>query len=72
MRYLKAIISTILLVLVPMIMLPILQWYNKTFLEPNTDISWLYFLMFIISMIMIILSIANWISAVNNKDIKDL
>ena len=31
MRYLKAIISTILLVLVPMIMLPILQWYNKTF-----------------------------------------
>jgi len=61
-----------LLVLVPMIMLPILQWYKRTFLEPNTDISWLYFLMFIISMIMIVLSIANWISAVNNKDIKDL
>ena len=71
MRYLKAIISTILLVLVPMIMMPIIQWWQKTFLDPNTELVGLYFLLMLISFGMLVITALNWMSAIHDKDIKD-
>lgn len=72
MRYLKAIIHTVLLVLMPLIAMPLMQWYERTFLEPKTDIVVIYVLLFFISMGMLAITIVKWIEALNGKDFKDL
>ena len=72
MRYLKAIIHTVLLVLMPLITIPLMQWYERTFLEPKTDIIGVYMLLFLISLGMLAITIIKWIEAVNGKDFKDL
>lgn len=71
MRYLIAIIHTVLLVLIPLIMMPLLQWYKRTFLEPNTDIFDVYILLFLISFGMLVLTFARWVCAIQDKDLKD-
>lgn len=72
MRYFKAIISTILLVLIPMIMIPTLQWYKREFCEPKTELGGIYFLSVCISIGMFVLCIIRWIEAESNKDVKDI
>lgn len=72
MRYLKAIIHTVLLVLMPLITIPLMQWYERTFLEPKTDIIGVYMLLFLISLGMLAITIVKWIEALNGKDFKDL
>ena len=71
-RYIYAIIQTILTVLIPLVMIPFLQWYKRTFCEPNTDLAGIYMLLLAISIMMIFMSFARWISAIQDKDIKDL
>ena len=72
MRYFKAIIQTILLVLVPLIIIPSLQWYKRTFCEPNTDLGYIHILTAFISIGMLVLAIISWICAINDTDFKEL
>jgi hypothetical protein len=72
MKYLRAILSTITMVLMPLIMIPLLQWYELKFLAPKTDIFAVYVLLFFISMGHLFINIVFWVSAIKNKDIKDL
>ena len=66
MRYFIAILHTVLLVLIPLIMVPILQWYERTFLEPNTNIWGVYVLLILISLGMFIMTIIRWGVALQN------
>jgi hypothetical protein len=72
MRYFIAILHTVLLVLIPLIMMPLLQWYERTFLEPNTGIFGVYILLIFISLGMLIMTVIRWVCALSNKDLKDL
>jgi len=72
MKYFIAIIHTILLVLIPMVMLPLIQWYKKQFLEPTTDLGGIYLILLIISIIMVIMTIARWFSAIADEPIKNV
>lgn len=72
MRYFIAILHTVLLVLIPLIMLPLLQWYQKTFLEPETQIFGIYVLLALISFGMLVMTVIRWVCALANKDLKDL
>ncbi len=72
MRYFIAILHTVLLVLVPLIMMPLLQWYERTFLERNTGIFGVYILLIFISLGMLIMTVIRWVCALSNKDLKDL
>jgi hypothetical protein len=72
MRYFIAILHTVLLVLIPLIMMPLLQWYQKTYLEPGTQIFMIYVLLTFISFGMLIMTVMRWVSALSNKDFKDL
>ena len=72
MRYFIAILHTVLLVLIPLIMIPTLQWYKRTYLEPNTDIVGVYILLTFISIGMLIMTIIRWVYALSNKVLKDL
>jgi len=72
MRYLRAIISTTLVLFTPIIILPLLQWYKRECLEPNTEIWWVYFLLVIMSLSQIVLCLFMWVSAFSDKDIKDI
>ncbi len=49
MRYLIAILHTILLVLVPMIIIPVLQWYKREFCESGTELFLIYYILIIIT-----------------------
>jgi len=71
MRYLIAILHTVLLILVPLIMMPLLQWYERTYLEPNTNIFGVYILLTFISLGMLIMTLIRWVCALSNKDLKD-
>ena len=54
-------------------MVPTLQWYERTFLEPNTDIWGVYVLLILISLGMFIMTIIRWAVALqNDKDNLDL
>jgi hypothetical protein len=72
MRYFIAIAHTVLLVLVPLIMIPLLQWYECTYLKPNTNIFGVYILLTFISLGMLLMTVIRWVSALSNKDLKDL
>jgi hypothetical protein len=72
MRYFIAIVHTILLVAIPLIMTPFLQWYKKEWLEPNTDIFLVYVLLYLISFGIFVLTIVRWVSAITDTDFKDL
>jgi hypothetical protein len=72
MRYFIAIVHTILLVAIPLIMTPLLQWYKREWLEPNTDIFLVYVLLYLISFGIFVLTFVRWVSAIKDKDIKDL
>jgi hypothetical protein len=72
MKYLVAIIHTILLVLIPLVSMPALQWYKRTFCEPDTDLFFVYGIFFIITFGSLFLTLIRWICAVTDKDIKDL
>jgi hypothetical protein len=67
MKYLIAISYTILLVLFPMIMIPILQWYKRTFLEQGTEMGGIYILLVLISFGLLILTIIKWVLAVKEE-----
>lgn len=71
MRYFIAILHTVLLVLMPLIMIPTLQWYTRTFLEPNTNIFGVYILLTFISLGMLIMTLIRWVCALSNKNLKD-
>jgi hypothetical protein len=72
MRYFIAIVHTILLVAVPLIMIPFLQWYKREWLDPDTDLFAIYMLIFILSCGFFVLTIVRWVSAIQDKDFKDL
>ena len=72
MKYLIAILHTIGLILFPLIMIPLLQWYKRTFCEPNTDLYGIHIVVVFISFGMFIMTIFRWVLAITNKDIKDL
>ena len=72
MKYLRAILSTIIMVLMPLVMTPLLQWYEREFLEPKTDAVAVYILLIFISIGQLFMSIVFWVSAIRNKDIKDI
>lgn len=70
MKYFIAILHTVLLVLIPLIIIPTLQWYERTFLEPNTNIFGVYVLLILISLGMFIMTIIRWgIALQNDKDL---
>ena len=71
-KYTIAVVHTILLILIPLISMPLLQWYEETFLREGTEIIGIYLLLIIISFGMIILTGARWISAVTDTDFKDM
>ena len=66
MKYIIAIIHTITLVAFPLFMIPFLQWYKRTFLEPNTDISGVYILLICISLGMLFITIFRWVVALKD------
>jgi hypothetical protein len=72
MKYIIAITHTILLVAIPLIMMPFLQWYKREWLEPNTDMGGIYILLILLSIGFFFLTLIKWILAIKNKDIKDL
>jgi hypothetical protein len=72
MRYFIAIVHTILLVAIPLIMTPFLQWYEREWLEPNTDTTLIHILLFLLSCGFFVLTIVRWVSAITDTDFKDL
>ena len=72
MRYFLAILHTVLLVVMPLIMIPFFQWYKKTLGLQDTDLAGVYLILFFIGSFMLILTILRWISAIADKDIKNL
>jgi hypothetical protein len=66
MRYFIAIITTAALIFVPLIMLPLLQWYEVTFCNPGTDIGIIYVLLGLIVVFIFILAIIRWVVALKN------
>jgi hypothetical protein len=72
MKYFYAILSTILLVLIPLIMIPLLDWYQIKFNVSGISLIGVHALMFLITIGMIILVIMRWISAVSDKPFKEL
>lgn len=70
MRYFIAIITTAALIFVPLIMLPLLQWYEVTFCNPGTDIAIIYVLLGLIVFFIFILAIIRWgIALQNDRDL---
>jgi hypothetical protein len=72
MRYFIAIVHTILLVAIPLIMTPLLQWYKREWLEPDTSIAGIYILLVLLSIGFFVLTIVRWVSAITDTDFKDL
>lgn len=72
MRYLKAYLSTFMLVVIPIISLPLLQWYKRTFCESDTDLGGIYALLVTVTIGMLALTVIKWIEALKGKDIKDM
>jgi len=70
MKYIIAIIHTITLVAFPLFMIPFLQWYKLTFCQPNTDLFFIYIILFFISVGMLIITIIKWLVAI--KDDMDI
>jgi hypothetical protein len=66
MKYIIAIIHTITLVAFPLFMIPFLQWYKLTFCQPNTDLFFIYIILFFISIGMLIMTIMRWVVALAN------
>ena len=61
-----------LLILIPVIEIPLFQWVKRTFCEPNTDFIGVWMLQSGIAIMMLFICILFWISAITNKDTKDM
>jgi len=72
MKYFLAILHTILLVLIPLIMIPFLEYYKDTFCKPETDLSGLYMLTALITVGMMVITIIRWVCAITNQSIGEL
>jgi len=70
MKYIIAIIYTITLVAFPLFIIPFLQWYKLTFCQPNTDLFFIYIILFFISVGMFIMTMIRWVIAI--KDDMDI
>jgi hypothetical protein len=66
MKYIIAIIQTITLVGFPLFMIPFLQWYKCTFCLPNTDLIFVYVIMFFVLLGMLIMTIIRWAVALRD------
>lgn len=70
MRYFIAILHTVLLVLIPLIMIPTLQWYKRTLSLQSIDLLIVYVLLVVINLGMLIVTVIRWVIALKND--KDL
>ena len=70
MKYIIAIIHTIILIVFPLFMIPFLEWYKLTFCQPNTQLYPVYMIMTFISLGMLVMTIIRW--AVALKDDKNI
>ena len=66
MRYFIAILHTVLLVLIPLIMIPTLQWYKRTLSLQSIDILIVYVLLVLINLGMLIITVIRWVIALKN------
>lgn len=66
MRYFIAILHTVLLILIPLIMIPTLQWYKRTLSLQSIDILIVYVLLVIINLGMLIITVIRWVIALKN------
>lgn len=70
MRYFIAILHTVLLVLIPLIMIPALQWYKRTLSLQSIDLLIVYILLVIINLGMLIMTVIRWgIALQNDRDL---
>ena len=70
-RYIIAVINTLITLITPLIYLPFLEWYKIKF-NITSNLEGYYMLMVIISLIMIVITIINWIATLRNKSIEEL
>lgn len=66
MRYFIAILHTVLLVLIPLIMIPALQWYKRTLSLQSIDLLVVYILLVLINLGMLIITVIRWVIALKN------
>lgn len=66
MRYFIAILYTVLLVLIPLIMIPALQWYKRTLSLQSIDLLVVYILLVLINLGMLIITVIRWVIALKN------
>lgn len=66
MRYFIAILHTVLLVLIPLIMIPALQWYERTLSLQSIDLLVVYILLVLINLGMLIMTVIRWVIALKN------
>ena len=66
MRYFIAILHTVLLVLIPLIMIPALQWYKRTLSLQSIDLLIVYVLLVLINLGMLIITVIRWVIALKN------
>ena len=66
MRYFIAILHTVLLVLIPLIMIPALQWYKRTLSLQSIDLLVVYILLVLINLGMLIMTVIRWVIALKN------
>ena len=66
-HYILAIFQTILLALTPIVSLPFLQWYKRTFLEEGTDVFVIGAVISILWSGLFILTILRWVLALEKE-----
>ena len=66
MKYIIAIIYTIILMVFPLFMIPFLQWYKLKFCQPDTELYPFYMIIAFISLGMLIMTIMRWVVALAN------
>ena len=66
MRYFIAILHTVLLILIPLIMIPALQWYERTLSLQSIDLLVVYILLVLINLGMLIMTVIRWVIALKN------
>lgn len=69
MKYVRAIISTISCIGVPIILLPILQWYKLKF---NINLEGVYILLGLVATLNFVITCIMWGSALKDIEVKDL
>ena len=66
MKYIIAIIHTIILIVFPLFTIPFLQWYELTFCQPDVNLILVYTMLFFITIGMLVMTIIRWVVALKD------